>query len=97
MGLEQLGTRDIPICTFNRITCFKTPAASDCGYFISMFHMPHGYCCLEECGEHDGVRESKPARFILHAAPHFFYRPGVPVTNEKILAWMPRETIGEED
>ena len=47
--------------------------------------------------EHDGVRESKPARFILHAAPHFFYHPGVPVTNEKILAWMPRETIGEED
>lgn len=56
MELERLGTRDIPICTFNRITCFKTPATSDCDYCISMFHMPHGYCCLEECGEHEFCR-----------------------------------------
>ena len=56
MGLEQLGTRDIPIRTFNRIACFKTPAAYDCDYCISMFHMPHGCCCLEECREHEFCR-----------------------------------------
>lgn len=44
---------DIPKCIFNEITDLATPSASDCDNCQSMFSMPHGYCCLEECGEHE--------------------------------------------
>lgn len=42
--------------------------------------------------EYNGIRETKPAKFIPQESPHFYYAEGKPVTDAKILAWRWRNT-----
>lgn len=40
------------MCEFNKRSKFQ-PSLNDCDICKRMYHMPHNYCCLEECGEHE--------------------------------------------
>lgn len=44
------------MCEFNRRTGLQPTLLNDCDICKEKYRMPHDFCCLHECGEHEFCR-----------------------------------------